>query len=717
MKINMNSDILNQDIQQLLEYFSKNMYKATKIEESSLGNDALQKCSVLLKLDYNVLEIPNDIGELSTHYPSVLLVPEHELKTVQNNFFLSSSSGPGTISSNQGSQQQQQETIYENNLDSTKLRDLFNRARFARCRARFPVPIILYRGKYICRSSTLSGGPEIYTRSGIEYFFTGSDNTSAKSNLEESFVDTEAYEALEVDEDKSGENISKKEGDWKLFNIVRNSDIKLLKTLNVGTIVDFMVENKKVKFMMNVTSSEKIDKEKRYQEFKIVSLPYPGCEFFRKFRDNNYSAINLVFDWTQTHVDATIGVPEDEVSSQLNVDWNSYKNWDLVQITQNYLKLLIKYLQDSSSGLLIHCISGWDRTPLFVSLLRLSLWADGVIHQSLNAIQILYFTIAYDWLLFGHNLPDRLGKGEEIFFFCFYALEFIIDNEYSILGPRLRSKHSSGSSSIGVIRADSDILDGLIFENEDSRGSSISMNSSCSNNDSKMNNHHHMQHVQNLQISSSPIQLSSHFYDENNGNFNSWTSHSQDSNNLSRTSSDSVTNVPTTWLSQSQKKRTSPVSVPTNATTNNGGLRQRQESTSSVSVGSWQMISQNGSLRSQDSNIVVLNEQLIASNQSNNNCNSSGSSNNSNYLHQNNCEFLNSINPPSESTCTIVDDDCFTANDLFMRRQRLMAVRTLFYNCYKSTIGYKFKNGADSGLGSFLGNFAEKVGLTQRTPV
>ena len=28
-----------------------------------------------------------------------------------------------------------------------------------------------------------------------------------------------------------------------------------------------------------------------------------------------------------------------------------------------------------SGGLLIHCISGWDRTPLFISLLRLSLWA------------------------------------------------------------------------------------------------------------------------------------------------------------------------------------------------------------------------------------------------------------------------------------------------------------------------------------------------------
>jgi myotubularin-related protein 14 len=110
--------------------------------------------------------------------------------------------------------------------------------------------------------------------------------------------------------------------------------------------------------------------------------------------DNNYSGEGLVFDWSQKSVDAEIGVPEDSISTQLNIDWErSYKNWDLVQITQSYMKLLLKYLQESSSGILIHCISGWDRTPLFVSLLRLSLWADGLIHQSLSAIQMLYFTI------------------------------------------------------------------------------------------------------------------------------------------------------------------------------------------------------------------------------------------------------------------------------------------------------------------------------------
>lgn len=81
-------------------------------------------------------------------------------------------------------------------------------------------------------------------------------------------------------------------------------------------------------------------------------------------------------------------------------------------------------------GLLVHCISGWDRTPLFISLLRLSLWADGWIHQSLTVEEILYLTLAYDWYLFGydiflkllffnsclnrHCLPERLLRGEEV---------------------------------------------------------------------------------------------------------------------------------------------------------------------------------------------------------------------------------------------------------------------------------------------------------------
>ena len=103
-------------------------------------------------------------------------------------------------------------------------------ARFARCRSRFSLPVILYKGRHVCRSATLSGGPEIYGRSGLEYLFQGTNN-------EFQFLQEQEAERSEV-------------SDWQLFDKVRNQDIKLLKTLNIGTIVDFMVEKKKVKFGM-----------------------------------------------------------------------------------------------------------------------------------------------------------------------------------------------------------------------------------------------------------------------------------------------------------------------------------------------------------------------------------------------------------------------------------------------------------------------------------
>lgn len=107
------------------------------------------------------------------------------------------------------------------------------------------------------------------------------------------------------------------------------------------------------------------------------------------------------------------------------------------------------------------------------------MWADGVIHTSLNAHQILYYTIAYDWMLFGHDLEDRLSKGEEIFFFCFYFLKHIHDEEFSIHLRHSRSRHL-------VLRNDSDSqLDNAMFDNESvvtlsSVSSNLSLNSWCS---------------------------------------------------------------------------------------------------------------------------------------------------------------------------------------------------------------------------------------------
>ncbi|XP_051059824.1 myotubularin-related protein 14 isoform X3 [Phodopus roborovskii] len=228
-------------------------------------------------------------------------------------------------------------------------------------------------------------------------------------------------------------------GDTHLFDKVRGYDIRLLRYLSVKYICDLMVENKKVKFGMNVTSSEKVDKAQRYADFTLLSIPYPGCEFFKEYKDRDYMAEGLIFNWKQDYVDAPLNIPG-FLTHSLNIDWSQYQSWDLVQQTQNYLKLLLSIVNsDDDSGLLVHCISGWDRTPLFISLLRLSLWADGLIHTSLKPAEILYLTVAYDWFLFGHMLVDRLSKGEEIFFFCFNFLKHITSEEFCLKTQRRKS--------------------------------------------------------------------------------------------------------------------------------------------------------------------------------------------------------------------------------------------------------------------------------------
>ncbi|KAJ3121791.1 Myotubularin- protein 14 [Nowakowskiella sp. JEL0407] len=207
------------------------------------------------------------------------------------------------------------------------------------------------------------------------------------------------------------------------------------------------MEHRKVKFGLTVTSSEKADSFNRYFHagFSLLALPYPGVECFRNFKDNGHCARQLNVDWTQGFADANLSLPMDDLPEVLSeIDWRSYKKWDLVRLTQTYLKLFIKCIEQPSKGeddlgLLIHCISGWDRTPLFVSLLRLSLWADGEIHTSLSPAEMLYFTIGYDWLLFSHLLADRTSRGEDIFLFCFYFLQFVMTDDFAIT-PRVPPK-------------------------------------------------------------------------------------------------------------------------------------------------------------------------------------------------------------------------------------------------------------------------------------
>lgn len=195
-----------------------------------------------------------------------------------------------------------------------------------------------------------------------------------------------------------------------------------------------------------------MDKENRYAKFHLAALPFPGCEFFKKFRDNAHTISDLYYDWSSSHNDATIHAPDIRLHKSFNafalsnnsnpkyrplpIRWDDYQKWDLLELSKNYMRAMLQYVANSSSGTLVHCISGWDRTPLFVSLLRMSLWADGLIHQSLNAYQMLYYTVAYDWFLFGHNLPDRLSKTEDILFFCFNVIKNFTDKEFCLVTPK-----------------------------------------------------------------------------------------------------------------------------------------------------------------------------------------------------------------------------------------------------------------------------------------
>ncbi|XP_075288658.1 phosphatidylinositol-3,5-bisphosphate 3-phosphatase MTMR14 isoform X5 [Opisthocomus hoazin] len=387
---------------ELLLEFSRAQYRAK--DGGGGGGSAKverieRRCLELFGRDYHYSVIPNAHGEVCAHYPRHIVLLERD--TGRDPF--------------------------ESTVQVGKLQDLINRSKMARCRGRFVCPVILYKGKHICRSATLAGWGELYGRTGYNYIFSGgSDDAWADA------------------EDISEEDSALRNADSQLFDKVRGHDIKLLRYLSVRYICDLMVENKKVKFGLNVTSSEKVDKAQRYADFMLLSIPYPGCEFFKEYKDRDYTAEGLVFNWKQDYVDAPLSIPV-SLTQSLNIDWSEYQSWDLVQQTQNYLKLLISIINsDDDSGLLVHCISGWDRTPLFISLLRLSLWADGLIHMSLEPSEILYLTVAYDWFLFGHMLVDRLSKGEEIFFFCFNFLKHITSEEFSAVKSHRRKSLPPG---------------------------------------------------------------------------------------------------------------------------------------------------------------------------------------------------------------------------------------------------------------------------------
>lgn len=655
--------VTGKDLANLFDFTSKYTFRTKEHDRQTAYIQ--KKCEDIFAKDYVFSVLDNVQGALSNTYPSRIFLLEQPIN----------SPAPGINNRSSG--------CVDGVNDSVRLRDLIQKAKVARCRARFPVPVILLDGKYVCRSATLSGGPEIYGRSGYEFLFAASNDLG------------------EDEEDGLGNYTSpQSSGEWQLFTKVRSQDIRLLRMLSVGFICDLMVEKKKVKFGMNVTSSEKVDKENRYSEFTILSLPYPGCEFFREYRNNEYNAEGLVFDWSQGYVDVQLVVPQDSISSQVDIDWSTYTTWDIVKLTQNYLKLLLKYFLQGQCGLLVHCISGWDRTPLFVSLLRLSLWADGCVHPSLSPLEMAYLTVAYDWFLFGHNLPDRLSKGEEIFFFCFYMLKHLDTEEFSahVLKSSQEKRHNSESH-----------FDGILLEDEPIpiHGSNTSLNSSCSSLSSRSqdnpptvfsvadsgdenylgNGNYVCPHLGN-----NGVQLCGGGPGESlprNGTPSALTSscESHQSTNSSSTIVVGACNHGSTGVRGKEGPccgpATSPMAVP-------ASLRQRSQSSSSVCCGSWQIINGTGSVRSSVSTRDSLSSPITWE------------------LNRNSSSSKSSLSSKQQEGGAEVPERLWPQSKLIQRRrERLQEVRALVYNVYSSILASRLSTPNAEGLAALL----EKVGI------
>eukprot|EP00055_Hartaetosiga_balthica_P017567 m.118907 g.118907 ORF g.118907 m.118907 type:complete len:518 (-) comp9347_c1_seq1:1372-2925(-) len=421
-------------------------------KESAFFQNILSQCQTLMERDYTI-EVVENKGLVCAcpTYPTRL-------------FFITGEKGkPKAVN------------------DCVDMKKLVENAQYARCRKRFPFPVIFFNNKHVCRSATLSIPQEVYGRPYLDgismvckYLLGDGDNTQTAPNsngqkggdlaenvkgANDTIDADDASNSVpsrsstgcstnnrenrgngdENDEDfmKDVEIVDLDDTDMKSLQTVedcdtvmryRIGDIRLLQALGVKVVFDLMVENKKFKYLFYVSSSEKVLGD-MYKPFELAVMPYPGVELFYNADIDEFDCSNLKHDWSTPEFDAIGSVAH---VPALDIDFSNYKEWSLQEITNSYLKLLVHFAaSNTSDGILIHCISGWDRTPLFTSLLRITLWADGLIHQSLNAKEMLLLSIGYDWVLFGHQLHTRMKKKENIFHFNFNYLQHITGPEFA----------------------------------------------------------------------------------------------------------------------------------------------------------------------------------------------------------------------------------------------------------------------------------------------
>ncbi|XP_035220514.1 myotubularin-related protein 14-like [Stegodyphus dumicola] len=354
--------------------------------------------------------IRNDVGKLCYNYPGTILLPMKEKKAKEEEYPVN-------------------ETSCSSKLDPKEYLKRIEKCRYSRVRRRFAVPVILIDGKLVCRSATLSNP-----------LSSVSENIKQQPDPKAEVIHEDNY-AMAVEMVKNAatqvvqvaSNIAESTSTLlfpETLEEMHCHDRELLQYLDIDFIFDLMVEKEKVCFV-KVSSSEKVKME-FYEGFIITQIPYPGCEFFEEYHRNGRNPEGLKFDWEDPSVTEECKVPASFIKYLRETDYSQYKDWDLVKITQEYLFLQLVVITSGSHNALVHCISGWDRTALFTCLLRLSLWADHWIHDELTPLQMAYLTVGYDWYVFGHNLPVRLRKKEEVMHFCFKFLGYIASDNFSM---------------------------------------------------------------------------------------------------------------------------------------------------------------------------------------------------------------------------------------------------------------------------------------------
>eukprot|EP00029_Vermamoeba_vermiformis_P007859 TRINITY_DN3516_c0_g1_i1.p1 TRINITY_DN3516_c0_g1~~TRINITY_DN3516_c0_g1_i1.p1 ORF type:complete len:1015 (+),score=192.09 TRINITY_DN3516_c0_g1_i1:82-3126(+) len=366
------SSVTDSDLDHLFTFFgSLSDYSAAKKKKDPELQEIQDRCNALFSKDYIIHLIENN--HCHTYPPEIVFLGSHDARGTEGDPF---------------------NAILSHEETAVKMEGEMQKSKNCRCRQRFPVPVIMINNKYVCRSAGLS-------------------------------------EQLEITFRVKSENIGQSASSVATH---REWDISWLKMLNIKYVCDLMVEEAVKVLGFSVCSSERTA-EGHGKVFYVSGMPYPGvsayANFIEKLQRSKTGPLKITTDyWKKEQATVSICKP---FNLPKPYSWDQFKQWSAIELTQNYMRFILNLLRDpdNTAGVLIHCISGWDRTPLYVSLLRILLWADGQIHKNLSADQMLYLTIAYDWLLFGHGLSKRLHKGYQIMYFCFWILDYLRDDEFS----------------------------------------------------------------------------------------------------------------------------------------------------------------------------------------------------------------------------------------------------------------------------------------------